>query len=93
MVKKKLRMKELFEEDEKTVIKDISNNVLPKEKGKKSFNMHKDVLDDLELLAWYYDRTYSEIAEEALRNYLTKEGKVLSKARELREEINSAVGR
>lgn len=53
----------------------------------------KKLVADVKLLAWYYDRTYSEVAEEALRNYLTKEDKVLSKARELREETQSGVGR
>ena len=55
----------------------------PKEKGKKSISIEKELIEELELLAWYQRKTHSEIVEDALRMYLSQNQKMIKKAKEV----------
>lgn len=83
MARKKFSVKKIFKRDDMAVLQEDENTVIQKEKGKKSFNIEKDVLNDLELLAWYFNKTYSEVAEEAFKTYIEHKKEVVKKAREM----------
>jgi hypothetical protein len=54
-------------------------------KGRKSFSIDKAVIDDLETLAWYMEKSASEVVEDALKSYMTSNSHLLEKAKEMRE--------
>ena len=54
-------------------------------KGRKSFSIDKNVIDDLETLAWYIEKSSSEVVEEAIRVYIADNKKLLEKAKEIKE--------
>ncbi len=53
-------------------------------KGRKSFSIDKYVIDDLETLAWYMEKSSSEVVEEAIRVYVENNSKLLEKAKEIK---------
>jgi predicted transcriptional regulator len=55
-------------------------------KGKKSFLIAQNVLDELALVAWFLDKSDSAIVEVALRNYLSDYKELVKKAKGLRKE-------
>ncbi len=54
-------------------------------KGRKSFSIDKGVIEDLETLAWYMEKSASEVVEDALKNYISSNNHLLEKAKEVRE--------
>jgi len=54
-------------------------------KGRKSFSIDKNVIEDLETLAWYMEKSASEVVEDALKSYMTSNSHLLEKAKEMRE--------
>jgi len=54
-------------------------------KGRKSFTIDKDTIDDLETLAWYIEKSSSEVVEEAIRIYIDNNKKLLEKAKEIKD--------
>lgn len=54
-------------------------------KGRKSFSIDKDVIEDLETLAWYTEKSASEVVEDALKSYMASNSHLLEKAKEMRE--------
>jgi hypothetical protein len=54
-------------------------------KGRKSFSIDKNVIEDLETLAWYMEKSASEVVEDALKSYMTGNSHLLEKAKEMRE--------
>ena len=56
-----------------------------KAKLKKSFNVDEDIKEDLRLLCWYYEKSFTELTNEALKYYLESKKEILKKARQLRE--------
>jgi hypothetical protein len=83
MARKKFSVVDIFEKDEgKNVLKSESTKIL---KVKKSFSIRSDVFDDIEVLAWYMEKSTSEAVEEALRIYISSNKKLLEKAKEIRE--------
>ncbi len=82
MARKKFSVIDIFDKDEgKTVVKSESTRIL---KVKKSFSIRSDVFDDIEVLAWYMEKSTSEGVEEALRLYLLSNKKLLEQAKEIR---------
>jgi hypothetical protein len=73
---KKLDMRDTSKQDK-------AGENTPKEKGKKSISIEKELIEELELLAWYQRKTHSEIVEDALRMYLSQNQKVIKKAKEV----------
>jgi len=66
--------------------KKISKSSTGKEvKGRKSFTIDKDVIDDLETLAWYIEKSSSEVVEEAIRIYIDNNKKLLEKAKGIKD--------
>jgi len=90
MAREKFSVKEIFEgkgekvglSDNKTAIPSDSKKV---GKGKKSFTIERNVINDLETLAWYIDKSSSEVVEEAIRKHLDNNKKLLERAKEVRE--------
>ncbi len=83
MGRKKFSVVDIFEKDEgKKVLKSERTKIL---KVKKSFSIRSDVFDDIEVLAWYMEKSTSEAVEEALRIYISSNKKLLEKAKEIRE--------
>jgi hypothetical protein len=83
MARKKFSVIDIFDKDEgKKVVKLENTRIL---KVKKSFSIRSDVFDDIEVLAWYMEKSISEGVEEALRLYLSSNKKLLEKAKEIRE--------
>jgi hypothetical protein len=83
MGRKKFSVVDIFEKDEgKKVLKSESTKIL---KVKKSFSIRSDVFSDIEVLAWYMEKSISEAVEEALRLYISSNKKLLEKAKEIRE--------
>jgi len=83
MGRKKFSVVDIFEKDEgKKVLKSESTRIL---KIKKSFSIRSDVFSDIEVLAWYMEKSTSEAVEEALRIYISSNKKLLEKAKEIRE--------
>lgn len=79
--KSKLGLGDIFRD----VGKKISKSGTEKEvKGRKSFTIDKGVIDDLESLAWYMERSSSEVVEEAIRIYIETNKKLLEKAKEIK---------
>jgi hypothetical protein len=54
-------------------------------KGRKSFSIDKNVIEDLETLAWYMEKSASEVVEDALKSYMASNTHLLEKAKEMRE--------
>jgi hypothetical protein len=83
MARKKFSVIDIFDKDEgKKVVKSESTRIL---KVKKSFSIRGDVFSDIEVLAWYMEKSTSEAVEEALRLYISSNKKLLEKAKEIRE--------
>jgi hypothetical protein len=83
MARKKFSVIDIFDKDEgKKVAKSESMGIL---KVKKSFSIRSDVFDDIEVLAWYMEKSTSEGVEEALRLYLLSNKKLLEQAKEIKE--------
>jgi hypothetical protein len=83
MGRKKFSVVDIFEKDvSKKVLKSESMKIL---KVKKSFSIRSDVFNDIEVLAWYMEKSTSEAVEEALRIYISSNKKLLEKAKEIRE--------
>ena len=83
MGRKKFSVVDIFEKDaSKKVLKSESTKIL---KVKKSFSIRSDVFNDIEVLAWYMEKSTSEAVEEALRIYISSNKKLLEKAKEIRE--------
>jgi hypothetical protein len=83
MARKKFSVIDIFDKDEgKKVVKSESTRIL---KVKKSFSIRGDVFSDIEILAWYIEKSTSEAVEEALRLYISSNKKLLEKAKEIRE--------
>jgi hypothetical protein len=83
MARKKFSVVDIFDKNEgKKVIKSESTRIL---KVKKSFSIRSDVFSDIEVLAWYMEKSTSEGVEEALRLYLGSNKKLVEKAKEMRE--------
>ena len=83
MARKKFSVVDIFDKDEgKKVRKSEDIRIL---KVKKSFSLRSDVFDDMEVLAWYMEKSTSEAVEEALRLYISSNKKLLEKAKEIRE--------
>ncbi len=83
MARKKFSVIDIFDKDEgKKVVKSESTGIL---KVKKSFSIRSDVFDDIEVLAWYMEKSTSEGVEEALRLYLSSNKKLLEQAKEIKE--------
>ncbi len=83
MARKKFSVVDMFDKDEgKKVIKSESTRIL---KVKKSFSIRSDVFSDIEVLAWYMEKSTSGVVEEALRLYLGSNKKLVEKAKEMRE--------
>lgn len=83
MGRKKFSVVDIFEKDvSKKVLKSESTKIL---KVKKSFSIRSDVFSDIEVLAWYMEKSTSEAVEEALRMYISSNKKLLEKAKEIRE--------
>jgi len=83
MARKKFSVIDIFDKDEgKKVGKSESTKIL---KVKKSFSIRIDVFSDIEILAWYMEKSTSEAVEEALRLYTSSNKKLLEKAKEIRE--------
>jgi hypothetical protein len=53
-------------------------------KGRKSFSIDKYVIDDLETLAWYMEKSSSEVVEEAIKIYIENNNKLLEKGKEIK---------
>ena len=83
MAKKKFSVIDIFDKDEgKKVVKSESTRIL---KVKKSFSIRSDVFSNIEVLAWYIEKSTSEAVEEALRLYISSNKGLLEKAKEIRE--------
>ncbi len=83
MARKKFSVIDIFDKDEgKKVVRSESTRIL---KVKKSFSIRSDVFDDIEVLAWYMEKSTSEGVEEALRLYLSSNKKLLEQAKEIKE--------
>lgn len=83
MARKKFSVIDIFDKDDgKKVRKSESTKIL---KVKKSFSIRSDVFSDIEILAWYMEKSTSEAVEEALRLYTSSNKKLLEKAKEIRE--------
>lgn len=83
MVRKKFSVIDIFDKDEgKKIGKSESKRIL---KVKKSFSIRSDVFSDIEVLAWYMEKSTSEAVEEALRLYISSKKKLLEKAKDVRE--------
>jgi len=98
MARKKFSVREVFEKESKKVGTSEGRNIGTSAgrkvrisegkkvgKDKKSFSIEKGVVEDLEVLAWYTERSASEVVEEALRQYIASNKELLEKAREVRE--------
>lgn len=90
MARKKFSVGEIFKDEGREVGTSEGKKVGLTEgkkvgKDKKSFSIERNVLNDLEVLAWYMDRSSSQVVEEAIRNYVASNKETLEKAREVRE--------
>jgi hypothetical protein len=83
MNRKKFSVSEIFEKESGKVGIPESRKV---GKSKKSFSIKRDVIEDLEVLAWYMEKSSSQVVEEALKRYIANNKKMLDKAREIRED-------
>jgi hypothetical protein len=94
MSRKKFSVRDVFKEEE---TKEESRKVrIPESKvvgkpegekvgkGKRSFSISQEVLDDLKVLAWYLDKPDSQVAEEALKRYVENNAEILEKAKEIK---------
>lgn len=54
-------------------------------KGRKSFSIDKNVINDLETLAWYMEKSSSEVVEEAVRVYIENNSNLLGKAKDIKD--------
>jgi hypothetical protein len=80
-MRKKFSIGEMFEKEGKKVGTSESRKV---GKDKRSFSIEKNVVDDLEILAWYTEKSASQVVEEALKQYLSNNEKLLGKAKEIK---------
>ena len=53
-------------------------------KKKRSYSVDMKLCEDLELLAWYQDRSSSSVVEDLMRRYLSQHRLLVDKAREVK---------
>ncbi len=80
--KSQLGLGDIFRDVGKKISKSRSEKEV---KGRKSFTIDKDAIDDLETLAWYIEKSSSEVVEEAIRIYIDNNKKLLEKAKEIKD--------
>jgi hypothetical protein len=83
MARKKFSVVDIFDKDESKKVGKYEDS--SSKKVKKSFSLRPDVFNDIEVLAWYMEKSTSEGVEEALRLYISSNKKLLEKAKEIRE--------
>jgi hypothetical protein len=81
MPRKKFSLSEIFDKEGKKVGTSEGRKV---GKDKRSFSIDKNIIDDIQALAWFEERSVSEMVEEALKEYLANNRKSLKRAKEFR---------